>query len=117
MKNENRDGTIFLYVQSNGEYACYGFELEEYMNGGKVKLLYAFTDMPDLFEIVDNFTREGGVVDVFENKILKDAFLMTLNYIMADTGFPEKIDKMVNDWYFSDNPKYKVLPDDYKLWD
>ena len=107
MEKENT-GFFFRYAKSNGEYAEYEFDLAEYIKSGMVNLIVPWTDMPDLFEIVDHWTREGQFVDLFESKVLKDAFLMTLKYIMADTGFPEELEEKVRNWYFN-NPQYEVL--------
>ena len=108
-KDGNIEAGVFFCL-SGGEYACYDFDYSFFKETGKIKLIFIYTDILEIEEVVLTITNDHHqTIDVFENKCLCDSFLITLKYLMLRGEFDDETKSKVNDWYFSDSPKYKIL--------
>ena len=77
---------------------------------GEINPIFTYTDVPKIDSAVLTITNvDHQTIDVFEDKCLCDLFLMTLKYLMLKGEFDDETKSKINDWYFSDSPKYKIL--------
>jgi hypothetical protein len=107
---EFREGIFFQWIDGCNEYAADAFNYDIYEKSGDVFVLFTHTDIPSLENIVYNLTMHDKLdVDLFETVVLKDAFLMALRYLICKGSIDNKTLEHVNEWYFSDMPKFKVL--------
>lgn len=79
--------------------------------------LFTYTDDSNLESIVCNLVIVSKLdIDMFEIVVLKDAFLATLKVLILEEKIPEDKIQHVNDWYFSETPKFKILENDEEAW-
>ena len=102
------EGVIFCLC--GDEYACDAFDYDFFKETGEIKPIFTYTDVPEIESAVLTITNvDHQTIDVFENKCLCDLFLITLKYLMLNGEFDDETKSKINDWYFSDSPKYKIL--------
>jgi hypothetical protein len=107
---EFREGVFFQWIDGCNEYAADAFNYDIYEKTGNVVILFTHTDIPSLENIVYNLVMHYKLdVDLFETVVLKDAFLMTLRYLIYKGSIDGEALEHANEWYFSDMPKFKVL--------
>ena len=107
---EFREGVFFQWIDGCNEYAADAFNYDIYEKAGNVVILFTHTDIPSLENIVYNLVMHYKLdVDLFETVVLKDSFLMTLRYLIYKGSIDGEALEHVNEWYFSDIPKFKVL--------
>lgn len=86
------------------------FLLSVSISNTKLKPIFTYTDVPEIESAVSTITNvDHQTIDVFENKCLCDSFLITLKYLMLSGKFDDETKSKINNWYFSDSPKYKIL--------
>lgn len=107
---EFREGVFFQWIDGCNEYAADAFNYDIYEKAGNVVILFTHTDIPSLENIVYNLVMHYKLdVDLFETVVLKDSFLMTLRYLICKGSIDGEALEHVNEWYFSDISKIKVL--------
>ena len=109
---EFQEGIFFQWIDGCNEYAADAFNYDEFTKTNDIyaSILFTYTDVPSLENIVFNLVTHYKLdVDLFENCVIKDAFLMTLRLLLAEGQIDENIAKHAKEWYLSDNPGFKVL--------
>lgn len=101
-----------------GEYSLAAIYLDDVDYGdenrdGSYDELWVLTDQDDYEGVFLYAINSKIFIDVFEHKILCDLFLCYLKqFIIAELNNKNgEYVKLLNDWYFSNNPKYRIIND------
>ena len=105
----NEEKVLFDIVEYESGIAEYVADV--YINDDPDYAIYTLSDLPNVEDVVYNVIHfhKGQNIDTFRNRVLKDLFLITLKLLMLKGKFTDDEIKMVKDWYFSAEPKYKVM--------
>lgn len=103
-----------------GEWSLARCEYEPALNG-KYSEMYVINDYPTYRGALGAAHRsidEDIFVDIFENEIARDIFLLALKALMPEMTDKDKIEK-INNYYFSETPEFIVLNyvDDFEYED
>lgn len=105
----NISGIGFGYF---GEWSLANLNLEEIYSTNEYHENWPYTDSDEYVGIINcvgESIRKNLYIDVFDNEMSRDAFLLGLKYKLATSDISEEIKTKINEHYFSDTPKFVTL--------
>ena len=107
---EYHQGVCFSYDDVLHEYCADAYNHDAYEKTGVDEPIFSHTDITSLEDMVLNLIMHYELdIDLFENHLIKDAFLTTLKLHLALGNISGEKAEHAKDWYLSDNTKFKVM--------
>lgn len=96
-----------------GEYSLAAVYLDEVnfdddKNEGSYDEAWILTDQDSYVSVIETAIRDKILVDVFENQLCCDLFLLYLKQWLRDNVVDNTYRKQIEDWYFGKNVGYRT---------